>query len=98
MGSREILAQLNRRSAAHPRVRLLPRQKIGHWQYLRPDAAYPGPAYFHSLNVFRARSKSSPISEVTCEYWQVLCFIVFIGMYGGMYCGTYWYVLRWFVL
>ena len=38
------------------------------------------------------------ISEVTCEYWQVLGFVVCIGMYGGMYCGTYWYVLTWCVL
>ena len=40
------------------------------------------------------QNESSIISEVTCEYWQVLGFILCIGMYGGMYCGTYWYVFR----
>ena len=40
----------------------------------------------------------SVISEVTCDDWQVLGFIVCICMYGGMYCGTYWYVLTWYVL
>ena len=33
------------------------------------------------------------ISEVKCEYWQVLGFIVCIGMYVGLYCGTYHLVL-----
>ena len=38
------------------------------------------------------------ISEVTCEYWQILGFVVCIGMYGGMYRGTYWYILTWYAL
>ena len=50
------------------------------------------------MSLLKISSSSCAISEVTCEYWQVLGFVVCIGMYGGMYCGTYWYVLTWYVL
>ena len=29
-------------------------------------------------------------SEIMCEYWQVLDFMVCISMYSGLYCGIYW--------
>ena len=50
------------------------------------------------VSVLNVISFNAFIGEVTCEYWQALGFIVCIGMYGGLYCETFWYVLAWYVL